>query len=909
MATFEDRGDMTRRRGLVFLLVVLAVVFIAAKSVASYVIEYQWWKEIGQIPTFFNMIYYGFAPVAGAAVVSFLVLWIAHARGMKFAGTGLRGHRLYARVSTLVLLLLGVFIAAVTIDAWTVVRYFGGTALPPGAADWRDPVFAQPLRFYFFVLPFYHIVLRLVIALTLATGIVYWITARGWQLRTTVSDWTGPRDFDIRDLRLSGAFESRFLRTMGTLFLLSLAAGAFLDRYDLLFEDHGFLVGVDYVAANIVLPLQWAVIASFALGGIFVALGRVRVVLLLFAVLVIKAAVPFAVNSFLVKPNEISMQRPYIERHIEATRRAYGLTGRAREIDFPAALEATIDPEKHKVLLDNIRLWDWRAFHDTVSQIQALRPYYVFHDTDVDRYMIDGQVRQVLLTPRELDIRQLGDARTRWINSRFIYTHGYGLVMAEANRITREGLPETIIQDAPPVVKSNSLKLTRPEIYYGEITHEPVYVRTGQEEFNYPSGSDNAHNTYHGNGGIPIGSPLVKLAAAVSEGDWNLLLTGYLTGESRMMIRRNVTDRIQTVAPFLDWDPDPYLVLTDEGRLVWMIDGYTSSGAHPYSRILNLQNVGQVNYLRNSVKATVDSYTGDVRVYVFDAADPMVQAYSQLFPNLLRPASEMPANLRSHTRYPELIFRAQAELYRTYHMRDPESFYNKEDLWDLARNLYGQEARPEPVTPAYVIATIPGETVPEFLLVLPFTPRNKDNLIGLMVARSDGEHLGELVFLQLSKQQLILGPMQIEARINQDQVIAKDLTLWNQQGSQVLRGHILTLPIENTFLYIEPIYIQASEARMPQLRKVVLAMGNRLIYTDTYDQALAALHESGAPGAVEAATAAAVSPQPKSTIANDSPKVLESIRDHLRRYRDLASQGRWGDAGKELEAIETLMPR
>lgn len=904
MDMIRDHQSSGPRRGVILVVVLVLALFLGAKTIASYVIEYEWWKEIGQVQTWLKMLSYGFVPVAAAAVLSAIVLWIAHARGMKNAGTGMGEHPLYAKLSTLVLLLFGVILGTATVDSWTVVRYFGGVALPAGAAAWRDPVFDHALRFYFFELPFYNDLLRLVLALTFVTGVLYWITARGWHLRKSVSNWQGPIEFDVRDLHLSAAFESTFLRVMAALFLFGLAVSSYLDRYDLLYQDHGsFLVGVDYVAEHVTLPLQYLSIACFVAAGVLVLFGRIRVVLLVILILAVKALVPGLVNSFFVRPNEISMQKPYIQRHIAATRSAYGLSERAKEIDYPAVLEADIDPAKHKPLLDNVRLWDWRAFHDTVTQIQALRPYYVFHDTDVDRYTIDGQMRQVMLTPRELDVRQLGD--TRWINSRFIYTHGYGLVMAEANRITAEGLPVMLIQNAPPVVKSTSLKLTRPELYYGEVTHEPVYVHTAQPEFDYPAGADNAHTRYSGPGGIPIGPAMVKLAAAVSAGDWNLLLTGYLTPETRMMIRRNVVDRVDTAAPFLDWDPDPYLVLTDDGRLVWIIDGYTTSRAHPYSRTVNIDNIGTVNYIRNSVKATVDAYTGAVHFYIFDPADPVIQAYRQLFPGLLLPEAAMPPNLRAHARYPELIFRTQAELYRRFHMKDPESFYNTEDLWDLARNLYGQEARPEPVSPTYVVATLPGQNEPEFLLLIPFTPRNKDNLIGLMVARCDGPRLGELVFLQLSKQQLILGPMQIEARINQDQTISKDLTLWNQQGSSVLRGHLLTLPIENTFVYIEPIYIQASEARMPQLRKVVVAMGNRLIYTDTYDEALAALY-GGKTGAPPQTAAAGGSAPAAPSMTKVSDNVLEQVRYHLKRYREFAASGRWSDAGKELEALEAL---
>ena len=373
-----------------------------------------------------------------------------------------------------------------------------------------------------------------------------------------------------------------------------------------------------------------------------------------------------------------------------------------------------------------------------------------------------------------------------------------------------------------------------------------------------------------------------------------------------MMIRRRVLERIDALAEFIHWDSDPYLVLTDEGRLVWTVDGFTTSDAHPYAQGVALQNVGTVNYMRNAVKATVDAYSGATRIYIFDPSDPIIRAYQNLFPSLFQPASAMPADLRRHARYPEAFFLVQAEMYRVYHMRDPQAFYNKEDVWDVARNIYGQDSRPTQLTPTYVVATVPGGETPEFLLLLPFTPRNKDNMIGLMVARCDGDSLGELLFLQLSKQELIFGPMQIEARINQDQNISKDLTLWNQQGSQVLRGQILVLPAGKTFLYVEPIYIQAAEARMPQLKKVVLAVGNDLVYRDTYEesiQALAQLQPGSAPSPAPAAVAAAGA-APASAPSSD--RRIQTIREHLRRYRDLSTQGKWAEAGREMEAIERL---
>jgi uncharacterized membrane protein (UPF0182 family) len=663
------------------------------------------------------------------------------------------------------------------------------------------------------------------------------------------------------------------------------------------------MVGIDYVDEHIGLPLQWLMVFACAAAALLILFGRWLLASVMIVALVIQAVTPRIVAAVYVRPNEISLERPYIQTHIHATRSAFGLEKRVREVEFKAKPDAAIDMAKHKAVLDNVRLWDWRAFQSTVSQIQALRPYYVFADTDVDRYVINGQYQQTLLSPRELDLRQLPDARTRWINPHFIYTHGYGMVMADVNKITPDGLPNLLVKDAPPQIDAKGISLTRPEIYYGEVMHEPVFVHTAQQEFNYPSGEKNVFSTYEGKGGIPVSSFGIRLAAAIREGDPNILLTSYLTGNSRMMIRRKIKDRLEELAAFIEWDADPYMVVSGSGRMFWMVDGYTVSDSHPYSRNVNVQGMGSVNYIRNSVKATVDAYDGETKLYIFAPDDPIVLAYQRLFPALFHAASEMPADLRAHARYPETMFRLQAEIYRTYHMLDPQAFYNKEDVWDLARYIAAQNASPEPVTPTYVVASLPDQDKPEFLLLTPFTPRSKDNLIGLMLARCDGENLGEIVVLQLSKQELIFGPMQIAARINQDQTISKDLTLWNQQGSQVARTQTLVLPVGDTFLYIDPIYIQATEARMPQLKKVVLAVGNRLVYADTYEQALAQL----ASGALQPVTAPQAKPgQPAATPMPAGPgdRRLESIRNHLRRYRELASQGKWAEAGKELEAIE-----
>ena len=901
------RGAGSRAARIAF-FVILGLVLLSARILASYAIEIAWWKELGQFRTWLSLLYYSVAPLTAATLLAFAALWVTHARALKFAGTSLGEHSIYARISALALLLVSYLIAASSIDTWTVVRFAGSRGLPATATAWRDAIFQKPLSFYLFDLPFYQLLRNYALALAIVCIVVYWLAARGWQVRHKFGELQDARELDFTFLRLEGGLESRFLRGATVALLLAVAVRFFLGRYEMLYNEHGtFLVGVDYVDLNFGLPLQWLLIVACLAAAVLISMGRWVLGAFMALALVVAFIVPPAVSALYVRPNEISLQRPYIQTHIHATRSAYGLEQRVREVEFKAQPEAPIDVAHHKPTLDNVRLWDWHAFHDTVTQIQALRPYYVFHDSDVDRYMIDGQYRQVLLAPRELDLSQLPAARANWINPAFIYTHGYGLVLAGVSQITPDGLPVLLIDNAPPEVKSKSLKLTRPEIYYGEVTHEPVFVDTAQEEFNYPSGEKNVTSRYEGKGGFPISSFPMRLAAAVREGEPNILLTDYLKPNSRMMIFRRVRERVQELAGFLQWDTDPYLVITDDGRLVWMIDGYTTSDAHPYSRAVDVPDMGSVNYIRNAVKATVDAYDGETHMYIFAPDDPIINAYQHLFPDLFRPESAMPADLRAHARYPETLFRVQAEIYRTYHMLDPQSFYNKEDLWDLARHTVAQGGGAEAVTPTYVMASLPGQDKPEFLLLVPFTPRNKDNLIGLMVARCDGENLGDVVVLQLSKQELIFGPMQIGARINQEQTISKDLTLWNQQGSQVLRGQILVLPVGNTFLYVDPIYIQATEARMPQLKKVVLAVGNRLIYTDTYDEALAQL-STGAQQLIQQADTGST-PNPAPAAVGTAPATpadarIGRIRDHLRRYRELAAQGRWSEAGKELEAIE-----
>lgn len=888
-------------------LIALAFVLIAgSRTIADFVIEYSWWREVEQVSTWINMLLYQILPATAAALIGWGVALWAHGRGLAFSGVPRRSYPLYSRIVAAALFVVSVIFVGASINSWRVMAYVGSQQSGPEESPWLDPVFGRDLSFYLFDLPFFKTLLGFVFTVALVSVIVFWATARGWQIYERFQRFRASggaaEEFDPgpNPLLLEGATQTDFARTLGTILLIGAAGWFFLGRYSLLMNVHDFMTGMDYVDERVTLPLRWVVIVGLLSAIPLLWMRRLRLAGGIIVVsLIANALVPEVFRVLFVTPNELTYERDYIARHIEATRVAYSLEN-GKAVTFNASLQEGLDVQEHATLVDNIRLWDTAAFTDTITQIQALRPYYEFADIDIDRYMIDGKIKQVLLSPREIDVNQLPAAALSWVNTNFFYTHGYGVVMSEVNRTTPDGLPVLLIQDAPPEVRTPDLNIEQPAIYYGEVTHDPVFVNTDQEEFDYPSGDSNITSSYQGSGGFPIDSLPLRLAAALREGEFNILLTGLTNVNSRMMIYRDISERLDHIADFIEWDYDPYLTITDDGRLVWIVDGYTVSEAHPYSRAVGVAgfDTRRVNYIRNSVKATVDAYDGTTTLYLWDESDPIVKAYQALFPDLFTAKSEMPASVRSHTRYPLMLFDIQAELYRTFHMTEPDVFYNKEDEWDVAQSLSGDTGRADRMDPTYIVARLPGEAEPEFILMLPFTPRGKDNLIGWMAARNDGEQLGELIYFQLSKQQLVYGPNQIESRINQDQEIAKDLSLWNQQGSKVLRGELLALPVDDSFLYVESIYIQAESARMPQLRKVVLAMGNRLIYENSFEEALDRLSIEGMrrpeelkPGVSEAAEPAEPDQAPPPA-ADDLARRVNALR---RQAEELA---------RELQAIE-----
>jgi uncharacterized membrane protein (UPF0182 family) len=582
--------------------------------------------------------------------------------------------------------------------------------------------------------------------------------------------------------------------------------------------------------------------------------------------------------------------------------------------EFPAetTVEAT-DPANNQPTLQNIRLWDWHALQDTLRQIQEIRTYYDFPDIDIDRYEIDGTMRQVMLAVRELNVDKLPESSRNWINEKLIYTHGYGITMNPVNGFTPEGLPTLMLSNMPVQSTVPSLTVTRPEIYFGELTDTDVYVKTRQKEFNYPQGQSNSLTSYEGNGGIVLGGFLRRIILALDRGDLGKLpFSDDVNAESRLLMRRNVRDRVSALAPFLTYDPDPYIVIGDDGRLSWVMDAFTTSDSYPYASHYRLNDT-VINYMRNSVKVVIDAYDGTTTFYVFDTEDPVLAAYRRIFPSLFKDAASMPQGLRKHMRYPELLLKLQAEVYGLYHMTDPEVFYNREDLWTVATEVgmsEGGEQTPQPMQPNFVLMKLPDETGVEFVEILPFTPANRNNLIGWIAGRSDGAHYGTSVVYNFPKTKLVDGPLQIEARIDQNAQLSGQLTLWNQQGSHVRRGALLVIPTGRALLYAEPIYLQAERSPMPELRLVVLALQDRLVYGPTFETALAALFGGGASSLsssepLRAAPAISGAPQPTEDL---NALIAEAAKD-LADYQRLTAEGKLGEAGQKLEELKRTIDK
>ena len=896
-------GPGTRQAIRVLLVVVLGmlIVFPASMRLAA---DLFWFREIGYQRVFMTELMTKVLLFVIVGVVSYALLAI----NLRFARRGASPVNVLSgqvpeslvelieklpRLTTPAALVFAGLAGISASAAWmTVLQFLNGA--PFGAID---PVFNRDIGFYTFVMPALAMVLGLLSTLTvvaaLLSGFVYLV--RG----------------DIRPPNPRISLSPRASAHLGVLviaFLVLAAARIWVVQIpELVYSSTGPFTGASYADMHARRPGLHVTAIVALLGAVFIGWGIVRrrvlpaVPIALVAYFAVgflgRSLYPSAIQRLVVAPTELGRERPFIQNHISATRLAWGIDSVATR-DLPGDVALSLaDIQKNGPTIENVRLWEREPLLQTFGQLQEIRTYYDFVSVDDDRYVVDGRYRQVLLSARELNT---GALPTRsFINDHLTFTHGMGLTLAPVNQVTTEGLPVLFVKDLPPVT-TGDLAVKRPQIYYGELTNEYAIVGTRLPEFDYPSGDANITAKYEGRGGVPL-TFWRRLTLAWHFASLKMLLSGDITSTSRILYRRNIVERASRALPFVRLDSDPYLVLTTAGDLVWIIDAYTTTSRYPYAARL----VDGTTYMRNSVKITIDAYHGSVKAYISDPGDPLIQTQARIFPGILEPLSALPEDLRRHLRYPEDLYRAQAGLYTTYHMTEPEQFYHREDQWQIPAADVGRDRS---TFMRHIVMRLPDEQNPEYIFMTPFTPRQKDNLAAWMVARSDGEHYGKLLVYRFPKQSLVFGPRQIMNRINQDTEIARQITLWDQRGSEVIRGELLVIPIEQSLLYVQPIFLRAEGGQIPELKRVVVAHQNQVVMAETLEQGLGLLFGSGAGRpTVVAADTTATATSPAATSA--SATLLRQLQDVFDRAIAAQRAGNWAQYGEEMNRLGELIRR
>ncbi|MHB1324293.1 MAG: UPF0182 family membrane protein [Coriobacteriia bacterium] len=890
-------GSATPRvRPATAVVIAIFVVLVASGVVAEFYTDALWFDDLGQSGVFWRTLAWrwGSGLLSGLLFFALLFANLRIARAMTSSVTFrpvdgptaqleavLRQFRMgVGRLSGVVLFgvsAVGALIAGAAVaGAWQVI------ALAVNGADFgaTDPQFGRDLGFYFFTLPALQMVRSW---LTASLAVTLLLTAIAHLLNGSIRPWDHWRGFDPH---VKG-----HLSVLAGLIVVVQAFGYWLSIFELNYSPRGQVLGASYTDVHAQIPAYTILIGIALLSGLALIINirfrgwRLPALALgvwIAASVLVGGVYPGIVQQFRVAPNEVEAESPYLERNIAATRAAFGLDD-VEVRAFPADEDLVAeDIATNARTIANVRLWDPSVTVQTFRQLQGIRPYYDFTDVDIDRYVIDGELRQVLISAREMNVTRLASQAQTWVNRHLVYTHGYGLVVSPVNESSGQGLPRFILRDIPPASQTD-LELEQSALYFGEQTTEYVIAGTDLAEFDYPVGDANAETSYTGTGGIELSDPLRRAAFALRFSAPQILFSGYIRPDSQVLFRRTIAERIDTLAPWLYRDSDPYPAIID-GRAVWIADCYTVSDRYPYSERYN-----GISYIRNSVKVTVDAYDGTTVLYAFDPEDPLLQAWSAVFPGLLASADEMPAEVREHLRYPEDLFTLQAEVYKTYHMLDPKVFYNKENEWALPGE--GADGTGAPMEPFFVLMQLPGEATEDFMLMMPFTPRTKANMIGWMAAKSDPETYGERVVYTFPKQRLVLGPEQVLARVNQDPVISQQLSLWNQRGSGVLFGNLLVVPIEDSIVYIQPLYLQAEQTAMPQLTRVIVTYGDKVAMEPDLASALLAVF-----GEV------AEVPQP-GEIAADPARAAELYERAIEAQR----AGDWAAYGEYLEQLGAVL--
>ena len=894
---------------LIFLPIIFIIIYFIPKGINLW-IDFQWFKEVGYEAVFIKTLLVKIAIALGSFLIAFFVVALTLSIRSKFTpktkvteqdniiDIGQSPEKISSKLNYGIIFSISFIVAILfslvsSTNLWDQLLIFLNQ-VPFGLAD---PVFNKDISFYTFSLAFFESIFSFILFLFFLiafVNIAYTILVLG----------LGKLDFKTA------------LRQFGFYFVfifILIAFGYVFKMFNIVYAPHEAFYGAGFTNLKITIPYYIiAIITCFISAAImFFALKKgnkkllVIAPVLLIAVIFVGVLSQSVVQKFIVQPNEIRREEPYIEKSMEMTSKAFGLDD-IEEIEYTGDADLTAESLKDSdQIISNIRINDVRPAKTIYNQLQSIRPYYSFSDVDIDRYKLNGQSTQVFISAREMVTDKLPSQAQTWISKYLKYTHGYGAVVSPANKISAQGQPDLILKDLPPKTTYPELEITRPEIYYGNYTNDYAIVNTLEKEFDYPSGNSNVESLYEGSAGIPL-SFFNKVVFALNKADPKLLISNLLTKDSKILINRNIEERVRKIAPFFTYDDDPYLVI-DEGKLYWIIDAYTSSNKYPYSEPISSDKWYQgANYIRNSIKVVINAYNGDTDFYLIDEEDPIAQTYAKTFPNLLKPKSDMAEGLQDHLRYPVDLFDIQTLVYRDYHMTNAHVFYNREDAWSIAKEIYNTDPKPQFMDPYYLNMTFPESDDLEFVLMRPFTPINKDQMVGWLGARNDGDKYGELVLFKFSKQKLVYGPMQIESRINQDSTISKELSLWDQKGSNVLRGNLLVIPLMDSLLYIEPLYIQAdNENSLPEVKRIIVSYKEKIVMEETLAKSLEAIF--GKDTSDEDEDSDSESADGESDDFEDIASLAEKAQAALEKAKTSSQAGDWAGYGEALEELEKII--
>lgn len=925
------------KKGLSFVVMVVVVILVLLIGCAGFLTNWMWFDSLGYEKVFWTKFLSQLEIGVPVFLAAMLLVRIYLKSLKKHYFIEVESHEIPDEkrlnkiswgMSVVFGLLVGLTAGAST---WMDFRQFANAT----SFGLKDPLFHLDISFYVFKLAFLtkanNIVLGIVVGVVIITLLYYGIliTVRTpdmfeWEPEEPEGPETSgenaipftrkyrkkPSEKRTLDLNNDNMIQllhiaSGKLTLLGIIFYLMVAMDFLMRQFDLLHVHTGAVYGAGFTDVNVKLWVYRLIMVLSIVGAVTLChhMHRkepkklVRIPIAIVAVGLLGGVVSFAVQNLLVSPDEINKESKYLERNISYTRHAYGLDNIKVE-EFPAEQNLNRQAIRdNSQTITNIRINDYEPVQDFYNQTQSIRQYYDFNDVDIDRYNIDGEQTQTYLAAREINESKISST---WINRHLKYTHGYGAAVSRVDAVTASGQPDIIVKNIPPESEAKDIDITRPEIYFGELTNDYVIVNTDEQEFDYPNGNENSYSTYKGKAGIKL-NLLNRILFSVREGSMKLLVSSNVNSDSRIIINRNIKDRVEKLMPYLSYEKDPYMTVVN-GKLYWIVDAYTTSSYYPYSEPYSGE-VGSTNYIRNSVKVVVDAYNGDTTFYVVDQDDPVARTYQKIYPTLFKDVKEMPEGIRKHIRYPNSLLKIQAGVYTKYHMDQVKVFYQDEDLWDIAHQIYGTEEKE--MDPSYFIFELPDEKKAEFINMIPFTPKSKQNMTAIMMARNDGNRYGQLLVYKFPKNKTVYGPMQIEAQIDQNTEISKEFSLWNSSGSKYRRGDLFVIPINNSIMYVEPVYLEASNQAIPEMKRVIVAYGDKIAYESTLEDALADLFGEDENGG-QSQSASASSGKNNSGKSN-TKELIQKANEAYENAVNAQKSGNWKKYGDYLDELEKYL--